>query len=402
MKTKEINKEAFGNIPEYITTMEFSELSPEERKKWRAVPKSHEKVPLFSKICFVIAGICLIVYIISMFSESFADLVNFKVGAVFRFILAKITNILPFSLAEFFFILLIPGAIAYIVFAIKYRTLTWKMVISTLSIPVSIVAIVFSLFVLNLGTGYRTPTLDKKLEFEETKVTEENLYASAEYLVGKLNELSTELEYDYNDFSKMPYSFDEMNDKLLNAYEKFCEKYDIISTFDSKLKPVMSSEIMSYMHTLGIYTFFTGEANINVNFPEYTTPYTSAHELAHQRGIAREDEANMVAFLVCMESDDTYIRYSAYLNMYEYVTNALWSTNNDLYRQVSQDLDYNVKCEQIAYSNFYMQYQDSGIGKVSSAVNDTFLKVNGTEGEISYGLVVELTVAYFKTLDIIE
>ena len=47
--------------------------------------------------------------------------------------------------------------------------------------------------------------------------------------------------------------------------------------------------------------------------------------MAHQRGIAREDEANFIAFLVCMASDDPYIRYSGYLEVYEYVASSLYS-----------------------------------------------------------------------------
>ena len=151
-----------------------------------------------------------------------------------------------------------------------------------------------------------------------------------------------------------------------------------------------------------IYSFFTGEANVNVNFPDYTIPYTAAHELAHQRGIAREDEANMVAFLVCIESEDAYVRYSAYMNMYEYVANALWNADRELYADARSALDPQVRREMVAYSNFFSKYQNSKAGTVSGAVNDTFLKFQGTEGTASYGMVVDLTVAYYKSLGLIS
>lgn len=399
-KTKDNTIE--NELPEYITAREYSLMSFEERKQWRAVPPKYERIPLFSKICLGISAVCLVIYIIAIFNESFADFFNSNISPVFRFTLAKISNIMPFSIAEFLFILLIPAAVGYVIYAMKYRSQTWKSVISALSIPVSVVCIVLSLFVLNLGTGYRTPTLDKKLNYEKVDVNSQNLYDSAVYLIENINALSEELKYDGENFSEMPYSFKEMNEKLLDAYDKFCEKNDIIKTFDSNLKPVLMSKPMSYMHTLGIYTFFTGEANINIDFPDYTIPYTSAHELAHQRGIAREDEANMIAFLVCMESDDPYIRYSAYLNMYEYTANALRKTDRELYEMAHKQLCFKVKSEQTAYNKFFSQYYNSGASKVSSTVNDTFLKIQGTQGEVSYSLVVKLTVAYFKTQNIIE
>jgi hypothetical protein len=187
-----------------------------------------------------------------------------------------------------------------------------------------------------------------------------------------------------------------MNDHLIEAYDKFADEYGVVNNFKSRLKPVMLSKAMSYTHITGVYSFFTGEANINVDFPDYTIPFTAAHELAHQRGIARENEANMVAFLVCINSDDAYIRYSAYVNMYEYVTNALYSADNSLYVKAVGILDYRIRAEQVAYNQFFKQYAYSVSSKVSGAVNDTYLKSQGTEGRVSYGMVVDLTVAYLK------
>ena len=215
-------------------------------------------------------------------------------------------------------------------------------------------------------------------------------------LAEKVNEEHANTVYGADGFSVMPYSLSEMNDKLLDAYDGFCAEHAFIDHYDTRLKPVMLSELMNYTHITGVYSYFTGEANIDVAFPDYTIPYTAAHELAHQRGIAREDEANMVAFLVCMQSDDAYIRYCAYLNMYEYVANALYRANPDLYSQVRATLNADVRSEMVAYSAFFSKYQNSTASSVSGAVNDTFLKFQGTEGTASYGMVVDLTVAYYK------
>ena len=110
--------------------------------------------------------------------------------------------------------------------------------------------------------------------------------------------------------------------------------------------------------------------------------------------MAREDEANFVAFLVCMESDDHYIRYSAYLNLYEYVASALYSADPQLYREANAKLSTHVKYEMSAYSEFYEKYRDSVAADVSETVNNTFLTIQGTEGTKSYGMVVDLAVAY--------
>ena len=49
-----------------------------------------------------------------------------------------------------------------------------------------------------------------------------------------------------------------------------------------------------------------------------------------------------------------------------------------------------------AYSKFFDKYRENVIEEVSETVNDTFLTINGTEGTRSYGMVVDLAVAYYK------
>ena len=105
-----------------------------------------------------------------------------------------------------------------------------------------------------------------------------------------------------------------------------------------------------------------------------------------------------MAFLVCIESDDPYIRYSAYLSLYEYVANALRSADRELYSDVYAKLGKNIKYELKAYSEFYDKYRESVAADVSETVNNTFLVIQGTEGTRSYGMVVDIAVSYYKSL----
>ena len=47
-----------------------------------------------------------------------------------------------------------------------------------------------------------------------------------------------------------------------------------------------------------------------------------------------------------------------------------------------------------AYSMFFDKYRDTVVADVSEAVNNTYLVIQGTEGTRSYGMVVDLAVAY--------
>ena len=362
----------------------------------------HESFPLFATISLILAAICILIYFISTVSEKFADFFNIYIAGLFRLLFAMLTNIFPFSFAEillFISPILLGFALWYL---IKYRCKTRKAALMSVVCIISAASLLFSSFVLTFSSGYRGSTLDKKLELEQKPIAPKELYNSAVYLIGQINQLSERIEYGEDDFSVMPYDLRTMSKKLIEAYDSYCNKHSFINNFRSQVKPIILSEAMSYTHITGIYTFFTGEANININFPDYTIPYTAAHELAHQRGIAREDEANLIAFLVSIESDDDYILYCAYLNMYEYIASALYKADKDLYKQAVSTLSADVRRELVAYNNFFKKYQESTASKVSNKVNDVYLKAQGTVGKKSYGMVVDLAVAYFKSENIIE
>lgn len=374
------------------------------KKKPKSIPAAdkYERVPLFAKIALILFAACIVIYIISALSDSFADFFNLHIAGAFRFMLAQITNLIPISIAELLLILspVLLGLVLW--YLLKFRCKTQRAALISIVCILSTASLLFSSFVLTFSSGYRGSTLSRKLELDEEAISANELYQSTLYLADKVNELSQDIEYGDDGFSIMPYGYGEMSDKLIDAYEIFCQDNDFINNFHSRIKPVMLSRAMSYTHTTGIYTFFTGEANLNVDFPDYTLPYTAAHELAHQRGIAREDEANLIAFLVSIESSDTYILYSAYLNMYEYIASALYKADYELYKDALNKLDKKIISELVAYSDFFDQYRESNASKVSGTFNDVYLKAQGTAGKKSYGMVVDLAVAYFKRENLIQ
>jgi hypothetical protein len=263
------------------------------------------------------------------------------------------------------------------------------------SFLVCIILSVYSSFVLTLGTSYHGKTLDEKMGIDTRAVSAQELYDTALILIEGAEKELENVNFKYGSSSVMPYDLDTMNSHLDKAVKKAADKYGFISKLGADLKYVMLSEPMSYTHITGVYTFFTGEANININFPDYTIPFTAAHELSHQRGIARENEANFCAFLICMESDDPYIRYSAYVSMYEYFASPIYSADKELYSTLYSSIDPKIRYEMIAFNEFFDKYEKSVASEVSGAINDTYLQIQGQEqGSKSYGLVVDLAVAY--------
>ena len=384
-----------------FSEININEITPEEPSNPPEEKIDKKRIPLFSKILLGIAAFCAVLYILFLNIPSLSDFFNKYISPFVRGILSYLTTWIPFSLAEML-VILIPIIVVVIVgVGVKHYSSTWRDVGVFCVIMLSIVSYIFSTYTLGFVPAYHGSTLDKKMGLDKQKVSAQELYDTAMILSSELSKEAEYVIFNGEGASVMPYGYGELNDKLMDAYERACEKYDFISPLHSNIKEIMLSEPMTYTHISGVYTFFTGEANLNVNFPDYVLPYTAAHEFAHQRGIAREDEANFVAFLVCMESDDHYIRYSAYLNVYEYVSNALYSAdvsaNKISYKKAYQSLPYGTKTDMAAYSEFFKKYQKTVVSDVSGVVNDTFLNINGVEeGSKSYGMVVDLAVAYYK------
>jgi len=354
-------------------------------------------VPALSMVFFLLGLAALGINIGYLTSTRFADAFNGTVSQAIRVFLARLTGWIPFSLAEF--LLLGSPVILAVVIVIACRKggRSRRYFVRALIGILSAAVLLYALFVFVFGAGYRTTSLDKKLGIERTKVTVDELADTARIVVDRLNELSDEIMIFYDDGSVRPYSHEDTVRLCLESYEKLARDYDFLAVLDAPVKEIVLSDYMTYTHISGMYTFFTGEANLNTNYPYFVNVYTTAHEMAHQRGIAREDEANFMAFLVCIASDDPYMRYSGYLNLYEYLSSALSSAGaKDVRSEIAESLDVRVRYDLYCYGVFFDKYRENTAAKVSTTVNNTYLVMQGTPGEKSYGLVVDLAVAYYR------
>ena len=160
-------------------------------------------------------------------------------------------------------------------------------------------------------------------------------------------------------------------------------------------KPVFFSRIMSYINFTGFFSPFTGEANINVDAPACLVPSTIAHEIAHQRGIAEEDEANFAAVLASLESGDTVYCYSSCLLAYIHLSNALYAADYDAWLENYQRVAPGPRGDLDANNRYWEQFE-TPVSEVSDQVYTGFLQSYGqTLGLKTYGKCVDLLIAYY-------
>jgi hypothetical protein len=106
---------------------------------------------------------------------------------------------------------------------------------------------------------------------------------------------------------------DSFNKKRI-LFEKTTEAYlyaDNLHPFlrydPQSLKPSLFSYLGNYFGFQGYYNPFSGEGQVNTTIPRFLEPFVSAHEVAHQLGYAKENEANFVAFIACRSYPNPYV-----------------------------------------------------------------------------------------------
>ena len=181
------------------------------------------------------------------------------------------------------------------------------------------------------------------------------------------------------------------------AYAWVDEEFPFLAFDDPGVKPIRFSRVMSALDFTGMYCPFTGESNVNMDSPACLLASTVSHELAHQRGVTSEQEANFLAILAATTcGDDTYA-YAGWLSGYINLSNAVYRISPELYRTLWSMLPESVQEDLRRQSDYWDQFRDKTPQKVSNQVYDSFLKGYNQElGIQSYGTVVDLLVAYYK------
>lgn len=351
-----------------------------------------EKSKIRFTVCAVLLSYTVVVALLCIFSRSFSESYCRIVSAFLRGIISSITGIFPFSVAEVLLFLIPFVWIVYEIANIFRRGFKFKRFAFRLFAFVSILAF---LFVNAFGVCYTRRPLEENMGFEVVEFSDSELKASAEFIKERLEDVCEKVNFSQNGASENPHDWITLNEEIDIGFERMRKEYPFLSVIDANAKRIALSRFMTYTHISGIFIPFTAEANVNTNYPDYVVAFSTAHEKAHQRGIAGEDEANFVAFLSCLASGDAYLEYAALLSMYDYYLDEAFSSDKEMYYELLNNTDKRILREMYAYSVFFDKYRDSTASVVADKVNDTYIKTMGDGGGIkSYGRVVKLATSY--------
>ena len=324
--------------------------------------------------------------------------------------LSKITSIFPFSLFEILIYMIVLSLITYLIYSITKIVKDYKKVLiyikSFILNVASVAGLIYFLFIILWGLNYNRMDLKTSLIEDYNKTNNANIteveYSDKElkelykFLIERCNEIRLEVSEDSNGVMRCDTNYKGVLSRATNGYDNV----DILNLSNREnyatAKPILNSNLLCYTGITGIYSPFTGEANVNIASPDYYIPFTTLHEMAHQRGYASENEANFLAYIAGINHKDYDFKYSSYLLALKYTASSLAIVDYDTYIGLNSALSEDVLNDLTNSSEFWKQYEGK-VSEVSDNMNNTYLKANGVKsGTESYGEMVNLLLTYYS------
>ncbi len=184
------------------------------------------------------------------------------------------------------------------------------------------------------------------------------------------------------------------------AYNDAAKVYPFLSYMPASVKPSLFSYAGNYLGFQGYYNPFSGEAQVNTTIPRFMEPFVTAHEIAHQLGYGKENEANFVAFLACKNFESPTFQYSLYFDLYNYASNEVYKRDTLLARAYYNKLHPQVVNDLEELNRFYRSYKNP-VEPIITWSYGHFLKANNQPaGKRTYNEVVAWLIAYYKKFGI--
>ena len=327
------------------------------------------KHPVYKAI-LVSIGIALLIFIFGLFPALVQKYYSTGVYPYISSSLRFISAIFPFAIGDIVYAILI-GFVLYkiIRFIKKRKTLKRE---HRIVVPVQILnffLILYIIFKLVWGLNYSRPSISEELGIGNEKYTVKELVLLGDYFVKKTNDLK------FKQTKASAYSIKDLETNSAKAYTLMEKKNPLFSYPNPCLKSVLIPWMVSKVGIEGYYAPLSGEANMNMNLPEFVKPYVSCHEIAHQLGIAYEDEANLLGYLTASNSPDVNYKYSANYEMLRYILFEIRMKSPEDYKRLHDTLSLSVLADFKTEKEFWRKYNGEMFAYMDAAF-DRFLKLN--------------------------
>ena len=306
-----------------------------------------------------------------------------------------ITGWVPFSLGDICYGAIVMWLLWKVARGFKVlfkKQLNWPYLLKKLSAFAIMVLIIYIVFNLFWGINYNRQGIAKELGLTMEKYSAQDLTTLNNILLQKINNSKAAVVRN----GQKLLTSNEIFKQSEAAYSAVNKKYTFLHYSSPSVKTSLWGWLGNYIGFTGYYNPFTGEAQVNTTVPKFLQPYTTCHEIAHQLGYAKENEANFVGYLAATSSKDSSFLYSAYLDLFLYADKNLYSVDSSAAKLLAYQLLPSVKADLKELSDFYRKHQNP-VEPVIRWMYGKYLESNQQpSGVLTYNEVTGFLIAYYK------
>ena len=313
------------------------------------------------------------------------------ISSLLRFLLGWI----PFSVGDILYVLagiwLLRALVRFLRMLLR-KQLNRQVFLSILrrtGLGALMIYIIFNLF---WGLNYNRVPMMKTLGLDASPFTTAELRQLTEIIISRTNSFDSSGRPGRKMLSRKRYLFNE----AIETYRLAGLSDPKLSYRPSSVKPSLFSYAGNYLGFTGYYNPFSGEAQSNTTVPAFVQPFTTCHEIGHQLGYAKENEANFAGFLSAGHSENPAFQYSLYFDMLSYSLREMQLRDSLQAKELKAKLNPGVLADFLELKQFYRRY-DNLIEPVIRVLYSHYLRANDQpQGMKTYNQVVAMMVAYYR------
>jgi Protein of unknown function (DUF3810) len=242
------------------------------------------------------------------------------------------------------------------------------------------------------GLNYNRVPMLQTFKINTAPYTKTELQIIMYHITQKINENYTGALQHRNNLNKKNNLFNS----AAAAYENTQQVIPALQYQFKSVKPSLYSFLGGYLGYTGYYNPFTAEAQVNTLTPVFTLPFTTCHEIGHQLGYAKENEANFAGFISAKSSTNKAFKYAVYFDMYLYGWRELYIADSAYATELDKKLLPGVHKDFDELKAYYKKFKNP-VEPVVRRLYGSFLKANEQPGGImSYNAVIGMVVGYAR------
>ncbi|HZI51891.1 MAG TPA: DUF3810 family protein [Terriglobia bacterium] len=321
------------------------------------------KLP-FSVLLFLLAAVTFLASWLRLFPRTWVE--SAYARGLFPGIsygLGFFADLIPFSWLD----LVIAGCIAILIYGVSRRR--WRLLLGTVSF-------LYLWFFWTWGLNYHRPPVSDRLDLDTSGLQPGDYERFSQTAIQEINRL-------WPLASRAPLEREAIAVMAMDRVERVVLKVD--GKHWRTTHRVKTSLLLDPWYAgAGIDGMFNpfGHEPLVVKGPfPFELPFLMSHEIAHVRGIANEGEANLIALLATVASDDPRFQYSGWLELWGYLG-------------IPESLDPGPQADLRAARDRIRSRRIAMISYMQVAMLDAHLKANAVPGGIrSYSDIVALAIA---------